>query len=180
MGLAKLSDGASSTQKQPKEKRWTKKGAAIVAELLKTHMVSTGIIQPDSKSGYVICCITDVLNRDRLFSCEHLDEPFTLKTSKWEEQGPDSFLVGVTSYEGTEVFTTLLPGTKIQVHQPMGVTDTYDAETILSLERFLPVDWEHPSWVELSSEPNEEAEEMKKSFRARLAKAIGIPSIFTR
>ena len=177
MGLAKLSDGASSIQKQPEEKRWTKKGAAIVAELLRAHTVSIGIIQPDS-AEYVICCITDVFNRDRLFTGVTLDKPFTLKTSRWEEQGPDSFLVGVISYEGTEVFTTLLPDTKIHVHQPMGITDTYDAETILNLEGFLPVDWEHLSWVRLSSEPSEEAGKIKKSIKERLAKAIGIPSMF--
>ena len=176
MGLAKLSDGTPGVQKQRGEKKWTKKGAAIVAELLRTRAVSTGIIQPDSESEYVICCITDVCE-DRLFSCEHLDKPFTLKTVKWEEQSPDSFLVGVISYEGTEVYTTLLPDTKIHVHQPIGVTDTYDAETILSLEGMLPANWEHPV-VELSSEPSEEAEKIKKDTRDRLAKVIGIPSMF--
>ena len=37
MGLAKLSDGTPGVQKQKGEKKWTKKGAAIVAELLKTR-----------------------------------------------------------------------------------------------------------------------------------------------
>lgn len=177
MGLAKLSDGTSSTQKQRGVKKWTKKGAAIVAELLRAREVSTGIFQPDSKSEYVICC-TDVFNRDRLFTCEHLDQPFTLKTVKWEEQSPGSFLVGVISYEGTEVFTTLLPDTKIQAHWPRGVTDTYDAETILSLESILPANWEHPSFVELSSEPSEEAEKIKKNIRDRLATVFGISPKF--
>lgn len=173
MGLAKLSDGTPGVQKQKGEKKWTKKGAAIVAELLKTRTVSMGILQPDSEPEYTICCITDVLSNDRLFTCVSLGKPFTLKTSKWEEQSPDSFLVGVISHEGTEVYTTLLPETKIHVYQPIGVTDTYDAETILSLEGMLPA-----KWVELSSEPNEETEKMKEDLRERLAKAIGIPSMF--
>ena len=102
MGLAKLSDGTPGVQKQKGEKKWTKKGAAIVAELLKTRTVSMGILQPDSEPEYTICCITDVLSNDRLFTCVSLGKPFTLKTSKWEEQSPDSFLVGVISHEGTE------------------------------------------------------------------------------
>lgn len=164
MGLAKLSDGTSGTQKQTEEKRWTKKGAAIVAKLLKTRAVSTGILQPDSEPEYTICCITDVFTNNRLFTCVTADRPFTLKTSEWEEQSPGSFLVGVISEEGTEVHTTLLPDTKIHVYQSIGITDTYDAETILSLENILPADWE-------------KAEEIKKDIKERLATAIGIPYV---
>lgn len=169
MGLAKLSDSTPSTQKQPEKKRWTKKGAAIVAKLLKTHAVSTGILQPDSEPDYTICCITDVLSNDRLFTCVSLDEPFRLKTSEWEEQSPGSFLVGVISEEGTEVHTTLLPDTKIHVYSPIGITDTYDAETILSLENILPADWE-------------EVGKIKKDIKGRLATAIGalyVPGVTT-
>ena len=176
MGLAKLSDGTSSAQKQPEEKRWTKKGAAIVAELVKCYAVPYVIVIQTYKEEEerVIGCTTDMFDKNRLLICRGVYSTQYLKSCVWDEY-LGAYYITVTSDKGIEVCTELRPDTKIRVDWPQ--TEYYDAETILSLEGMLLANWEHPV-VELNSEPSKEAEEIKKNIRERLAKAIGIPSMF--
>lgn len=172
MGLAKLSDGTPSVQKQAREKKWTKKGAAIVAELLKCCTIPYVVVSQTYKEEEerVIGCTTEIFNKKRLLICRNVYGTHYLKSCTWDEYN-GAYFITVTSDKEIEMCTELCPDTKIRVDWPQ--TEYYDAETILSLEGMLPA-----KWVELSSEPSEETEKMKKDLRERLAKAVGIPSMF--
>lgn len=161
MGLAKLSDSTSSTQKQPEEKRWTKKGAAIVAELLKCYSAPDVVIFHGVGEGYDIMCMSDIFSERRTFSIAVEPNQLHMNSCTWDEHD-GRYFIEVTSEEGTEIYTELHPDTKIRVD--WFPTEYYDAETILSLENILPADWE-------------KAEEIKKDIKERLATAIGIPYV---
>ena len=98
MGLAKLSDGTSSTQKQYRAHVWTKKGAAIVAHLIGDWSVPiVKVIGPEENDdGYDIACMTEYKNR-RVFTGGGMKKFLMMRSCTYEELEPGTYLIKVTS-----------------------------------------------------------------------------------